>query len=82
MFYFFRYKTDGDKIFHGTTVNLVREDSLHLHLLFGANDILYWVQFDEDEINNTKSISKTVRLGMAYKFPVTLRLHILINRAF
>lgn len=63
---FCRYKTDDGKIFDGKTVNLAQEDSLHLHLLFGANDILYWVEFNEDKMNYTKSFSKMVRLGMTY----------------
>lgn len=59
-----RYGTDNGQIYRGKTVSLVQDDpELHLHLLFGADEVLYWVEFTKDEFENKKSFCKMVRLG-------------------
>lgn len=60
----FRYHIDDFKTFSGKTVNLVKEDGgVNLQLIFGPDDVLYWVEFTKDELENQKSLSKLVRLG-------------------
>lgn len=67
IFYLFRrYQIDGGKIFHGKTVNVLLELPMLMQLIYGADDSLYWVDFEEDEFQNVNSFSKCVRLGKVY----------------
>ena len=60
---FFRYKIDDTNDFKGKTIRLVKEDDLNLHLIFGPDNVVYWVEFNKDELENQTSLSKMVRLG-------------------
>lgn len=35
----------------------------HIYVLFGADDILYWVKFTDDEYKNQRHLTKPVRLS-------------------
>lgn len=60
----FRYQIDDAEKFSGKTVNLVKEEGgVNLQLIFAPDDVVYWVEFKEDELEHQKSFSKMVRLG-------------------
>lgn len=48
-------------MFSGKTVNLVNGGDLQI--IFGPDDILYWVDFTMDDRENQKPFSKMVRMG-------------------
>lgn len=58
---FASYQLDDGEMFSGKTVNLVNGGDLQI--IFGPDDILYWVDFTMDDRENQKPFSKMVRLG-------------------
>ncbi|XP_055316904.1 uncharacterized protein LOC129576220 [Sitodiplosis mosellana] len=53
------YKVEkSGKTFHGKTSKLYDK----LYAIFGADNVLYWVEFTEDEYNDKRYLTKTVRL--------------------
>lgn len=63
---FIRYQIDNGEKFSGKTVSLVKdeeESGIRLQLIFGPDDVVYWVDFTKNELENQTSLSKMVRLG-------------------
>ncbi|XP_055301979.1 uncharacterized protein LOC129568316 [Sitodiplosis mosellana] len=59
--YDFEYELECGNTFRGRTF-IVNVPDEHIYVMFGADDILYWVQFTEDEYKNKTYLTKTVRL--------------------
>lgn len=57
-----RYKLDNGSIFRGRAHRL-NFDYVHVYLMVGADDIIYWVKIDDFDLENDKPFSKIVRLG-------------------
>lgn len=42
------------------------EGGINLQLIFGPEDIVYWVEFTQDELENQETFSKMVRRGKRF----------------
>ncbi|XP_031626818.1 uncharacterized protein LOC116343071 [Contarinia nasturtii] len=59
--YDFEYDRDGGYTFRGRTF-ILNDLNDHIYIMFGADDVLYWVKFTDDEYKYKQCLMKTVRL--------------------
>lgn len=64
---FFRYQIGNNEIFRGQTFELVED----IRFMFGKDNIVFWVKLTRDDYEKakTKSLLKSVRLGMIFFLP-------------
>lgn len=62
-----RYELDTGEIFRGRTF-ILNNPRVHLYVMFGADDEMYWVRFSSHEYLYKKSLSKMVRIGKPTNF--------------
>lgn len=62
-----RFKQENGEIFHGKTYRL-NNPRVHLYMLFGPNENIYWARFSSYEYLHKKSINETIRIGKFHRF--------------
>lgn len=62
-----RYNLECGEVFRGKTF-IINDPQSHVYIMFGKDNVLYWVDFTVDEYQNKTILSKAVRLGNRFKY--------------